>query len=305
MLSPEIVETLSKTLKPDSIRRYKTWARLISPDQYKLSNFVNFHKKITTDIENRKDFTSILSVIIKILEIEKKDTSVYKKLRDEASQIKPLIAPPIVKTNENHITVKEIEELERTLQKKTNRTKQDDYELQFLKMINQLAPFRTQDYINVGFTPATPNYVDMTSQKMIYTEGKSLNSNRVIEIPDSLFHIIKSNKEKYDANFLFPGKKNPDISITAPMFNKMVKNIFGKPITSQNLRQIYVSHYEDSGMPRKQRLKMAQMMAHTLHTADTNYTRFSSKIDEQGDEIAKLRAEVAELRELLKNKNKN
>lgn len=301
MLSPEIITQLEKTLKKDSIRRYKTWARIVSPDEYKISNFVNFHKKITTDFSKRPDFTSILSVIIKVLNLEGKNTDIYQKLREEAFAEKPLIAPPIVKTNDNHITVDEIEKKQQSLEKKTDRTKQDDYELQFLIMINELAPMRTQDYINVGFSPDTPNYVDMDNRRIIYTEGKSLNSNRVIDIPDKLFNVIKSNKEKYKADFLFIDMKK-DKAITAPMFNKMIKNIFGKPITSQLLRQIYVSHFSNSQMPRKERLRKAQMMAHTLHTADTNYTRFSSKIDEQSDEIAKLRAEVAELRELLKKK---
>jgi integrase len=302
MLSKEIVAELSKTLVASSVKRYKAWSNKISPDEYDVENFVNFYKKIDEEFKQRKDYTSILAVIIKVLKLENKPTEIYEKLLKEGHETKDLYSKPTETDKEKQITVESILQLKQETKEKMEKkhNKKTAYELQFLTMITDLAPFRTQDYINVSFSPnETKNYVDIENKRLVYTEGKTLNSNRVIDLPDELFNLIKTNKEKYESKFLFPSFRIKGQSITDDGFVSFTKRLFNGDVSPQILRQIFVSHYNDTNMSKKDRIVKSKMMGHALNTSQTKYTKFSSAIHDKDALIDELQQTIKELKAQL------
>jgi hypothetical protein len=302
-LSQHIIDELAKTIKPVTIKRYKAWSNLISPGEYNVENFVNFHKSIDDEFKARKDGGSILSVIIKVLSIEGKNTEIYQKLRNDIMSAKDVFEKPTEGEKEREISVEEVYSRRQQLLHKylENPTRETSYQLQYLYMITEIAPFRTQDYIGVSFSPDTStNYVDMPNQSLVYNEGKTVNSKRTIKIPDDVFDIIKQNKERFNATYLFRStRKNASMNETA--FVLLVKNIFdGKNITPQLLRQIFVSHYSDIEMNKKDRIIKAHEMGHTFRMAETNYTKFSKAIHDKDTIIQELRDTILNLRGYIK-----
>lgn len=303
MLSQTVIDELSKSLTASSIKRYKLWSDIISPNEYDIDNFINFYKKINDEFKAKKDYTSILSVIIKVLSIEGKNTEIYKKLLDEAKQSKDIFSKPSESDKQKQISFKHIQDLQDELMNNTKRNKREDYELQFVTMLLELAPFRTQDYVNVSFSADdTPNYVDLENKRLVYTQGKSINSNRIIDIPKKLFNMIKSNKEKYDAKFLFPSFRMKTQTITLNGFVSFSKKLFNADVSPQILRQVFVSHYNDINMSKKDRLLKSKMMGHALNTSQTQYTKFSTAIHDKDQLIADLQETIRQLKEQLKNK---
>jgi len=277
MLSKEVTAELAKTLSPSSVKRYVAWSKLITPDEYSVDGFVNFYKKIDEAFMERKDYTSILSVIIKVLTIEGKPTKIYENLKSKAMGEKDIFEKPTEKQLENKITVPSIIKLRDELDKKQDRTMREDYELQFLYMITEISPFRTQDYIFTSFTNETPNFVDLQNKQIIYTEGKTVSSTRVIKLPPNVFTIIKNNKDKYNRKWLFPTLNKSGNHMTSDSFKNFLNKLFNAKIATTMLRNIFVSHYEDSNMSKKERLIKAQQMAHTFQTSERVYTKLSTE----------------------------
>jgi hypothetical protein len=303
-LSQHIIDELAKTVKPTTVKRYKAWSNIISPGGYKVDEFINFHKFIDDQFKSRKDCGSILSVIIKVLSIEGKDTELYQKLRNEVMSSKDLFEKPSEGEKEREISVDEVYSRRQQLLHKyfENPKRQTSYQLQYLYMITEIAPFRTQDYIGVSFSPDTStNYVDMPNQSLVYNEGKTVNSKRTIKIPDDVFQIIKQNKERFKATYLFQSiKKGKSFSEAAIV--SLVKDIFdGKNITPQLLRQIFVSHYNDTEMNKKDRIIKAHEMGHTFRMAETNYTKFSKAIHDKETIIQEQRDTIFNLRGYIKS----
>jgi hypothetical protein len=276
MLSPKVIDALSATLKPDSVKRYIRWSNVVSPDEYSVEDFVNFHKKIDAEFKERKDFTSIMSVIIKVLEIEGKDTSVYEALKKKAFGEADVFTKATPKQIDNKISVQSIVEMRDKLEKKKDRSMREDFELQFLYMITEISPFRGQDYISGSFSKLTPNFVDLKSKEIIYTEGKVQSSTRVVKLPPRVFDIIKANKDKYDRNWLFPTLNKPsEKAMSRETFTRFLNQLFNAPISTTMLRNIFVSHYADIEMSKKERLEKAEQMGHTFQTSEKVYTKLS------------------------------
>lgn len=303
MLSQTVIDELAKSLTASSIKRYKSWSNIVSPKEYNIDNFINWYKKINEETKTKKDYSSILSVIIKVLSIEKQNADKYQKLLDEAKQSKDIFSKPSESDKQKQISIKQIQDLQDELMNNTKRNKRDDYGLQFVTMLLELAPFRTQDYVSVSFSADdTPNYVDLQNHRLVYTQGKSINSNRIIDIPEKLFHMIKDNKQKYDAKFLFPSFRMKTQSITLDGFVSFSKNLFKADVSPQILRQVFVSHYNDSNMSKKDRLVKSKQMGHALTTSQTQYTKFSTAIHDKDQLIADLQETIRQLTEQLKNK---
>ena len=278
MLSPKVIDALSATLKPDSVKRYIRWSNVVSPKEYDVNDFVNFHTKIDKEFKERKDFTSVMSVIIKVLEIEGKDTSIYEALKKKAFGMKDVFTKATSKAIDNKISVKSIIKMRDELDKKQDRSMREDFELQFLFMITDIAPFRSQDYISVSFSKLTPNFVDLQNKQIIYTEGKVQSSNRVVKLPPRVYDIIKANKDKYDRNWLFPTLNKPsEKAMSVDTFTRFLNQLFNAPISTTMLRNIFVSHYEDIKMPKQERIEKAELMGHTYQTSQMVYTKLSDE----------------------------
>lgn len=302
MLSQSVIDELSKSLTASSVKRYISWSNIISPNKYDVNNFVNWYKSITEETKERKDYSSLLSVIMKVLSIEGKPIDIYQNLMTEHKQNNMnIISKPSATDLKNQITVDNIKKILEELENKTKRTKREDYGIQFITMLLEIAPFRTEDYVSVSFTADTHNYLDIPTKRLIYTQGKSINSNRIIDIPDSLFKIIIDNKNKYNANFLFPSFRMTKQSMTNKGFVSFSKRVFNADISPQILRQIFVSHYDRIKMSKKDRLIKSRYMGHSLATSQTKYTKFSStEADDKDKIIAELRDTIRQLKEQLK-----
>ncbi len=272
MLSPVVIEFLSKELAPSSVKRYIQWSNYICPTEYNVNDFINFHKLIDDEFKSKKDYTSIISVIIKVLTIEGKDPSIYIELNRIARGNKDIYSQPTTKALDNKITIEDIYLLRDKYDKIVRPDMFHNYARQFLYMITDISPFRRQDYINTTFNDTSPNYVDLEKGQIIYREGKVQASKRVIDLPPKVFEIIKFNKDTYKRIWLFPTMNKSDRHMSNETFGSFIKKIFNADITLQVLRTLFVSHYADSNMPKDERIKKAELMGHTYVMSETNYT---------------------------------
>jgi len=293
-LSEEVIAKLNETLKKSSVKRYKAWSNIVSPKEYNLDEFINFHKLITEEFKTRVDYTSILIVIIRVLTIEGKPTDIYEDLRKTAMNSKNIFSTPNNQDKERAVTVEEIyirrqELLHKFMEDPSNKS--NAYQLQYLYMITELSPFRTQDYVGVGFSgtgdsATTENYVDMDARTIKYNVGKSQNSIRTVNIPEDVYDIIEKNKNRFNAEYLFPSFTFTKKSVTSSGFVSLVRGIFDKDITPQLMRQIFVSHMNDTNVGKKERVAKASEMGHTYQTSQTQYTKLSKIIHEKDKLVA-------------------
>ena len=69
--------------------------------------------------------------------------------------------------------------------------------------------------------------------------------------------------------------KNTNEHMNNSSFTKFLNNLFGKSISSSRLRNIFSSYYNDSNLSIEERRKNANVMAHSLKTQQTVYTKYS------------------------------
>jgi hypothetical protein len=316
--SEQLQTTLLQTLSPSSVKRYGFWYKNYIGSEYNVKDIVKWTKDLNADIRIKKDFTSILSVLIKLLDIEKQKSKDEKRgikiniittrekliqERDDAMQRKVIFTEATQKDKDNKMTVDDIKKLkdEKEKEYKDKPTINNAYHLQFLKFITSIPPTRTQDYINTSFINKDGvNFYDIKNSKLIVKGGKSKNSVRDLEIPKELNDFIKTLKNKYDTEWLFPQLKNTDIPMTTPGFSKFLTRLFGKNVGTSRLRNIFVSQYKDDDLSQDERLQKAKMMGHSLKTSETVYTKFSDKIHDKDAIIKKLQDENAKLQAKLK-----
>lgn len=298
-LSDEVIAKLNETLKKSSVKRYKAWSNIVSPQKYDIDEFINFYKLINDDFKARVDYTSILIVIIKVLTIEGKDTEIYEDLRKKAMNSKNIFSTPNPADKEKAVSVEDIyirrQELLHVFMEEPSN-KRNAYQLQYLYMITELSPFRTQDYVGVGLSSDTAeNYVDMDARTIKYNVGKSQNSIRTVNIPSDVFDIIERNHKNFKSKYLFPSLSFINKSATSSGFVALVRDIFDKDITPQLMRQIFVSHMNDTNMKKTDRVAKATEMGHTYQTSQTQYTKLSKIIHEKDELVADQKKTIDKL----------
>jgi hypothetical protein len=313
--SSELITSLLKTIAPSSVIVYAHWYQKYIGDIYNPKDIVKWAKKLNDEIRVKKDFTSVLSVLIKLLDIEKQKSEDEKRgikiniittrekliqERYKAHQRKAVFTEATQKDKDNTMTVDEIKKLkgEKEQQYKDKPTINNAYHLQFLKFITTVPPLRSQDYVNTSFINKDGvNFYDVEKSKLIIKGGKSKNSIRDLEIPKELNDFIKTLKNKYNTEWLFPQLKNTDAHMTNSGFNKFLTRMFNKNISTARLRNIFVSQYKDDDLSQDERLEKARMMGHSLKTSETVYTKFSDKIHDKDAIIKKLQEENTKLRD--------
>jgi hypothetical protein len=296
-----LLSFLMEKLSTSSVKRYISWIKKILDGRaYNVDIFKNYYKSITDDDKEKNDYSSLLAVVKKVLEYEKQDTTIYNKLLEEAFLHKKGYVTASQTDKNNEITVDDIYKLREDIEKQKSSIGRD-YKLQFLYFITELSPFRTQDYITPTFDITQPNHINIDNKTMVITEGKSINSTRTIKLPDKLFSIIVENKKKYDSPYLFPKLTNINDKMKTAGFTLFINRLFKRKISTSRLRQVFVSHYNDIMMNKKDRIQKAKEMGHTYETSQFNYTKYSKIIHEKDELIKQLYAEIERLKNKLKH----
>lgn len=317
IIFPADIQTkLLTTLSTSSMKRYSNWYKkyVKKNDIYDIQDIVNFKDSIDDEMRQKKDYTSILSVLIKLLNVhtETDNSTVLvnetlqtlKTELQQAKNSKDVIVKPTENDTKNQITVEEIQEIKDKKEKLYGEkpTLNNAYHLQFLKFITLLPPLRTQDYINTSFRDMDDvNFMDLENKLFIIKGGKVANSKRTIEMPDELITFITELKEKFKSEWLFPKIKNVAEPMTTEGVGKWLNRMFGKAVSTSRLRNVFVSHWKDTNMPKEQRVKNSAIMGHSYQMSETNYTKYSEALHEKDRLIETLQRENEELKKKLQD----
>lgn len=297
-----------KRIKSTSLERYDQWLRkhVFLDGVYDVDKLVNFHEQIDDEFRAKKDYTSILVAIMSVLFAEGKesDVEVYRQLKQEAKNRKiTFYEEPSATELERQIEYSYILELAQKTQQlyETEKTLHTSLHLIFLKFITELAPLRTQDFINIGFDDVgKQHYLNLDSGVLSIKHGKSKNSVRDFKIGTELMDIIRDTQETYSTQWLFPQSRDTSKPMSTDAFRKWLYRLFDSNVGIQTLRQICVSFWKDSGMSDKEREIKAQIMGHTLAVSEKNYTKYSNAVHSKDVIIKNLQNENDALKQKIK-----
>lgn len=262
MYFPEhICDTLSKTIKQESIRRYAYWIENICGPRYNREKLITYFTN-TIDVD-----ATTLSSISKVLCADDVDIDELRELRKNLIEHNPV-------ASKNPISVNEIKTILREKENEYNHHPSMflGYQLQFLYFITIFGVFRAADYINTSVDKSGDNYIDLDMGVMFITKSKNLNSIRSLKIPNVLLSIIKQNAELNGSKWLFPIKRDPSKHMSMSNFNIFVGNAINrKGIGTERLRKIFRAHYYESILDEDERNKQFHLTGDMLGMVNTNH----------------------------------
>ena len=137
------------------------------------------------------------------------------------------------------------------------------------------APPRRSEFAFVkikNFDRRTDNYLE--KNKIVFNSYKTAKKygSQIYEIPSPLIPIVKKYLRLNKTDYLFP-KRNSDACMTNVDYNRMLQNIFGKTISVDNLRSIYLSDKYKNIPSLVDMEKIAEAMGHQVVTALENYVK--------------------------------
>jgi hypothetical protein len=308
-LPTEFVEYLKneRNLKPASVKVYENLGKKISPE-FNLEAYENWHTTVTDEVKAKSNYRPLLNLIKLVLAFYKKNTKIYDDLFDEAS-VAQAISPPKEATEEDKQKQVSLDDIKEIFEQKKKQLENKDgtmrtaYEVQFLSLILDVGAFRSQDYISLSFDKKSPNYYD--DGKLIFTQGKSVNSQRVVVLNEQSKEIIERNRARYKKDWLFPTLiQSRNTPMSRNIFADFIKKIFGKDVATRVLRQVVVGDAIDKKMPAKERMKLAKNMGHTIQTSQAEYSKFSEMLHSRDKKIAELEATIQKMKEQDEVKDK-
>lgn len=168
------------------------------------------------------------------------------------------------------------------------------YRLAWLYSHPDLAPLRSQDWAMTKMVDAhdtsEENQLVVSSNELILYHGKTQTKTktfRVVKVPkEVMLALLESKQSLDDTNWVIP-KSSTELQKQADdtsYMGKMLKAIFG--ISSNALRQNYVSKLVDNNYPLDQFMERSIEMGHNLSTALEYYTQLSKKsLFNKNDEV--------------------
>lgn len=213
-------------------------------------------------LTNNPEYQKLMLEDCKVVNDEYKTQTKNKKQEDN------WVAIDTIKTiYENHL--KEVEKFFKTPVLLNYQKVIDFWLLAFLGAgVSGIVPRRSMDYallkIN-DYDPLVDNYYK--SGKMYFNKYKTskVYGQQVVDIPKNLMQLVKKWVKLNPTNyFLFSSNMKP---ITSSQVNKMLNNIFGKNISTDILRHIYISDCYKSIPALNDMLDKATEMGHSLNTS--------------------------------------
>ena len=242
--------------------------------------FFRSHDEIIKYIQNhmtsnqtQKTVLSALFILTEIKEYREVMIDICKKVNDSYKTQKMS-----AKQKEHRISFDEVKEKVDALSNalKTNPTKQN-YELYLIACFSSgvFSPPRRSEFSNVkikNFDGQHDNY--LSKKKIIFNRFKTAKKYGTQEynIPTTVLPILRKYLKMNTSDYLFP-KKNGDAPMTNVDYNRMLQKIFGKGISVDALRSIFLSE-KYKNMPSMEDMQnTATEMGHTVLTSIQDYVK--------------------------------
>ena len=281
-------ETISKHLRENrekiSDSSIKTYASMLSSINKKIDGekdleffskdkdkIINHIKENISSNQTQKTVLSALYILTDLKEYKDLMLEICKKVNDNYKEQKMS-----VKQKEHRISFEDVKNKVNELLNmlKTNPS-QNSYELFLIAAFSSgvYAPPRRSEFAFVkikNFDRRTDNYLE--KNKIFFNSNKTAKKygSQIYEIPSPLIPIVKKYLKLNKTDYLFP-KRNSDACMTNVDLNRMLQKIFGKTISVDNLRSIYLSDKYKNIPSLVDMEKTAEAMGHTITTSLENY----------------------------------
>jgi integrase len=137
------------------------------------------------------------------------------------------------------------------------------------------APPRRSEFAFVkikNFDRKTDNYLE--KNKIVFNSYKTAKKygSQIYEVPSPLIPIVKKYLKLNKTDYLFP-KRGGDACMTNVDYNRTLQKIFGKTISVDNLRSIYLSEKYKNIPSLVDMEATATAMGHSIQTGLTDYVK--------------------------------
>jgi hypothetical protein len=285
----EKIEKNRPNIKPSSIKTYiSCLSNLVKKMDGKLDiDFFNNTKEILKYLEEktsvqRKTCLSALYILTKDEEYQKPMLTDIKKVNDEYKEQKKN-----VKETENWISEDDLTAIYNTyfktandIFKKKDWTFHDITELQRFFILVFLGgyffpPRRSQDFTELkvkDYNKDTDNfYCKGMLYFNIYKTSKSYGEQN-IKLPDDIDKMVKKYIKKIDNQYFFFNPKTGN-KFTSPNITLLINGIFGKKVSTNMLRHVYLSNKYKDIPALKEMEDTATAMGHNLNVALEMYVK--------------------------------
>lgn len=251
--------------------------KFINSDELNLNvkrNTLNAIKNIlaVSDLKNDIELYKVYNNLFYLIAKDAEKARNYMKANDEELNNKP--------------TEKEIKNLFKGYEKEIDKLKYDwsiDIPYLLLSFLIYLPVLRSQDYLSLVIIDDpkdwadNKNYISLDEGLMSISDYKTSKTHgtRTIDIPDKLLKIIKNYYNKTHSKILLPKKTNINDILSTSGLTHFINAIFGRKVSIQVLRQMYVSNLQDKNISITKRKKIANIMGHSLDTSLTKYGKYS------------------------------
>ena len=283
-------ETLSKHIRANrekiSDSSIKTYASMLSSINKKLDGekdleffskekdkIINYIKENITSFQTQKTLLSALYILTDLKDYKDLMLEICKQVNESYKEQKLNN-----KQKEHRITFEAVKDEVNSLLSmlKTNPTI-NMYEQFLIAAFSSgvYSPPRRSEFASVkikNFDKQKDNYLE--KNKIVFNSYKTAKKygSQIYEVPSPLIPILKKYMKLNKTDYLFP-KRNSDACMTNVDYNRMLQKIFGKTISVDNLRSIYLSEKYKNIPSLVDMEKTAEAMGHQVVTALENYVK--------------------------------
>lgn len=167
----------------------------------------------------------------------------------------------------------------------------DDMKYLIISLYKYIPPVRPQTYYNTTFEEYEDQYpelniIDLDSRTILIKSGKTLKAGKVniLPIPKNIIDLIEYIKNKYNTKYLLTklGNVNEPLSHQnfSEIFSRMFKDVIGREISPNNLRNSFVSNLIDTvGLETTpERKRIAKILGNSINTQNNIYSKYSNRI---------------------------
>ena len=234
---------------------------------------INYIKENITSNQTQKTLLSALYILTDLKEYKDYMLEICKKVNDTYKEQKMSD-----KQKEHRISFEEVKNKVNDLLNmlKTNPSL-NSYELFLIAAFSSgvYAPPRRSEFAFVkikNFDRKTDNYLE--KNKIVFNSYKTAKKygSQIYEVPSPLIPIVKKYLKLNKTDYLFP-KRGGDACMTNVDYNRTLQKIFGKTISVDNLRSIYLSEKYKNIPSLVDMEATATAMGHSIQTGLTDYVK--------------------------------